>query len=88
MITQAMDTHPQAEAVQIALLQQATVGKRVAIMRSLSCTTIELSRRAIQRANPDFSSLDTNLAFIACHYSVELAEKVRCYLEARHDSAF
>lgn len=83
MITQSIDTHPQAEAVQMALIREAPVAKRLAVMQSLSQTTIYLSRRAIQRANPTFSQLELNLAFVAYHYGEELANQLCHYLEQK-----
>lgn len=84
MITQSIDTHPRAEEIQVLLLRQATVAKRLAVMRSLSRTTIYLSRRAIQRANPTYSQLEVGLAFVAYHYGEELAKRVSQYLEQRN----
>lgn len=87
MITQSIDTHPRAEEVQILLLRQATVTRRLAVMRSLSRTTIHLSRRAIHRANPTCSQLELDLAFVAYHYGEELAIRLSQYLEQRdHES--
>ena len=76
MIVQTRDTHSQAEEIQVKLLRQASIAKRLAIMRSLSRTTIQLSRRAIHRANPTYSQLDVNLAFVAYHYGEELAQSL------------
>ncbi len=84
MIAQSIDTHPGAEEMQILLLRQATVARRLAVMRSLSRTTIQLSRRAIRRANPTYSQLEVNLAFVAYHYGEELAKRLRQYLEQRN----
>lgn len=84
MIVQSRDTHPQAEKVQIMLLRQASMAERFALMASLSETSIQLSRRAIQRANPTYSELEVNLAFVAYHYGEDLAERVRQYLEQRN----
>lgn len=83
MITQSVDTHPKAEEIQVSLLRQATVAKRLAVMRSLSRTTIQLSRRAIRRANPSYSQLEVKLVFVACHYGEELARRLRQYLEEK-----
>ncbi|MEA3309520.1 MAG: hypothetical protein U9Q70_08430 [Chloroflexota bacterium] len=82
--TQSCDTHPSAEEVQVSLLRQATVSKRLSLMYSLSQTTIQLSRRAISRANPTYSQLEVKLAFVAYHYNEELARRVRQYLERRN----
>jgi len=83
MLAQAKDTHPKAEEIQIMLLRQASIAKRVAVMRSLSRTTIQLSRRAIHRANPKYTQLEVNLAFVAYHYGEEMAQRLRRYLERR-----
>lgn len=84
MSTQSVDTHPKAEQVQISLLRQATVAKRLAVMCSLSQITIQLSRRAIRRANPTYSQLEVKLAFVAYHYGEELARRLRHYLEQKN----
>ena len=84
MIVQSRDTHPQAEEVQLKLLRQASIAERFALMASLSETAIQLSRRAIQRANPTYSELEVNLAFVAYHYGEDLAERIRKYLEQRN----
>lgn len=85
--TQSTDTHPKAEEMQVWLLRQATVAKRLAVMRSLSRTTIQLSRRAIRRANPTYSQLEVKLAFVAYHYGEELADRLRQYLEQRNHAS-
>jgi hypothetical protein len=41
-------------------------------MASLAETAIQLSRRAIQRANPTYSELEVNLAFVTYHYGEDL----------------
>ncbi|MCB0212361.1 MAG: hypothetical protein KDJ52_23670 [Anaerolineae bacterium] len=87
MATQSFDTRPSAEAIQLELVRSATVAKRLSIMRSLSQTTIQLSRRAIQRANPTLSERDIDLIFVTYHYGAELAERLRYYLDQRHDEA-
>jgi len=81
MISQSPDTAPQAEQVQIRLIRESSVSKRVSKVRSLSQTTIFLSRRAIQRTNPFLSEREVDLAFVASHYGENLAERLRLYLE-------
>ena len=83
MRTQSIDTHPRAEEIQILLLRQATVARRLSVMHSLSRTMSQLSRRAIHRANPAYSQLEVNLAFVAYHYGEELANQLSQYLERR-----
>ena len=81
MVTQSVDTCPKAEQVQISLLCQATVAKRLTIMCSLSRTTINLARRAIQRVHPSYSQTELDLAFVAYHYGTEMADRLSRYLE-------
>jgi hypothetical protein len=81
MISQSPDTCPQAEKVQIKLIRESSVSKRVSKVRSLSQTTLYLSRRAIQRTNPFMSKREVDLAFVANHYGENLADSLRLYLE-------
>ena len=81
MITQSPDTALQAERVQIELIRKSSVSKRVSKIRSLSQTTMYLSRRAIQRTNPSLSEREVELAFVANHYGEKLAERLRLYME-------
>jgi len=83
MVPQSIDTHPAIEELQISLLSQATVARRFAIMCSLSQTTIYLSRRAIRRANPTFNQQELDVAFVELHYGIELANRLRLYLQQR-----
>jgi len=83
MRTQSRDTSPEAERVQIELLRKATVAQRFSLVRSLSSRAIQLSRRAIRRANPDASEEDLKLIFIELNYGKDLAERVRMDLARR-----
>ena len=76
---QPSDTHPEAERVQLELLRQAGVARRLDLTRSISATAIELSRRAIARANPALSVRDLDLLFVEYHYGADLAERLRNY---------
>lgn len=80
MRTQSADTNPKVEKFQISLIRQASIAKRIARMRSLSQTVVQLSRRAIMRANPDLSEQELNLIFVSYHYGTELADRLRKYL--------
>ena len=77
------DTHPEAESVQIDLLRKASPARRLSVVRSLSRTTIELSRRAIRRRMPAASETELALAFVELHYGRELAQRLELYLAAR-----
>ena len=81
MISQSPDTTPAAEKVQIELIRKSSVSRRVSTVRSLSQTTMYLSRRAIQRSNPYLSEREVDLAFVANHYGENLAERLRLYME-------
>jgi len=80
MVTQSVDTNPEVEKFQISLLRKASVAKRFALMQSLTSTTIQLSKRAIARANPGLSKRELDLLFVKYHYGNKLAEQLRFYL--------
>ena len=77
------DTEPSAERVQLGLLRRASVARRVALTRSLSCTTMQLSRRAIEEANPTATAEELAVRLVAICYGRALAEELRRYLQAR-----
>lgn len=80
MISQSPDTALQAERVQIELIRESSVSRRISRVRSLSQTAIYLSRRAIQRTSPSLSKRELDLAFVANHYGEKLAERLRLYM--------
>ena len=77
------DTHPDIAKLQISMLRNASVAKRISIMRSLSETTMKLSRRAIKRANPDLDETELQLKWVSHHYGEKLADSLREYLKKR-----
>lgn len=77
------DTDPRAERVQLDLLRGASVARRAALARSLSCTTLQLTRRAIQETNPMASADELAVRFVAVCYGPALADGLRRHLEAR-----
>ncbi len=83
MITQSLDTHPKIEELQIALIRSTSIAKRISIVRSLSESTIQLSRRAIMRANPHVDKKELDLKFISYHYGEKLAGLLREYLKTK-----
>jgi hypothetical protein len=83
MSTQLSDTHAQAEEFQISLIRRASVAERLLRTRSLSRTVIQLSRRAILRANPKLSEQERDLIFVAHCYGNELAERLREYVNRK-----
>jgi hypothetical protein len=74
------DTSPEADAIQIKMLQKASTVRRFTRARSLSSTVIQLSRRAIKRNRPGISDRAVKLEFISLHYGKALAEQVDRYL--------
>ena len=83
MITQSLDTHPKIEELQIALIRSSSIAKRISIVCSLSESTIQLSRRAIMRANPHVDKKELDLKFISYHYGEKLAGLLREYLKTK-----
>ena len=68
------------DGVQVALLREATVARRVGLVRSLSDTTMSLAWRAIRSAHPNAGEREVALAFVAIHYGQDLADRLRAYL--------
>ena len=83
MLTQSSDTSQNVEKFQISLIRKASVAERASRIRSLSETVIQLSRRAIRRANPGLSQQELNLIFVANHYGSDLANRLQNYLNKK-----
>lgn len=83
MMPQSTDTHPDAENIQISLIRKATIANRISRTRSFSQSIIQLSRKAIKRANPKLNERELILTFIAYHYGTELADRLREYLDKK-----
>jgi hypothetical protein len=83
MKTQSIDTHPQIEQIQISLLKKQSIAEKFAQVCSLSQTTIQLSKRAIARANHNIDDRQVNLLFISYQYGKDLAVRVDEYLNRR-----
>ncbi len=76
--TQSADTTEEAERVQMAMLRGASVAKRAQRMNALSCFVIEASRRAIERAHPEWSRREVLLFWVRQHYGEEVGEALAC----------
>ncbi len=85
MQTGISDTNSKAEEFLYSLMRNAGAAEKMSRIRSLSESIILLSRRAIRRANPDFSDQEVNNAFVELHYGEELAGKLLEYLRNRDD---
>ena len=81
MKTQSIDTNEQSEKVLISILKKESASKKLSQVFSLSRMAIQLSKRAIRRANPSLNSNEINLLFIELHYGKDLANKVKQYLD-------
>ncbi|NOZ62605.1 MAG: hypothetical protein GXO74_13120 [Calditrichaeota bacterium] len=81
MKTQSIDTHPEAEKVQIELLRKMSFSDKFYLVMKLSETAMKLSKRAIARANKDLNEEQVNLLFIEYHYGKDLADRVRKAME-------
>lgn len=80
MKTQSIDTRLEAESVLISLYRKASTAKKFSQIRSLSQTTIQLSRRAIARANKDLTDKQIDIIFVSNHYGKEIATNLENYL--------
>lgn len=87
MKTQSIDTHIQAEQFQVALLRQKSTAAKFSQIRSLSKSTIQLSKRAIFRANKGMSEQELNLLFINLHYGPDLANRVKTYMNQKYGNS-
>jgi hypothetical protein len=81
------DTHPEAEKVQLELIRQASVARRISLMRSLTAFLVELSRQGIAQANPGMSEQEINLRWAEINYGEQLAGEIREYMKrGSHDA--
>jgi hypothetical protein len=73
MKTQSADTHPVAESNLTELLRRKRPAEKMNQVRSLSGMAIQLSKRAIARANPGLGTQQLDLLFIRLHYGEPLS---------------
>jgi hypothetical protein len=71
------DTHPAAERAQINALQRMSVGRRMALMRTMTGNAYELGMRALRRARPHATQTELLLWFVELNYGEALASKLR-----------
>ena len=72
-----IDTSAEADRVQFELLRRATPARRATLARSLSTTTMQLTRRALRKQRPEATEPEIDLAFVELCYGRELAERLR-----------
>ncbi|MCH8127953.1 hypothetical protein IIC38_18685 [candidate division KSB1 bacterium] len=85
MRTQSSDTHPEVERILIDLTRKVTVAEKFSQVRELSNMAMQLSRRAIARANPGLSENEVDLLFVKYHYGDDVANRLKNHLEKRQD---
>ena len=85
MKTQSIDTYTETERVLISLIRKESLSKKLSQILSLSQTTIQLSKRAITRANKNLDVYQIKLLFINYHYGKDLAERVKKYIDKGHN---
>ena len=89
MKTQSPGTNESAERALIGLIRKASFATKVSQIRSLSQTAIQLSKRAIARANNGLSERQVDVLFVAYHYGEDLASNLEKYLSRNepHENA-
>lgn len=83
MQARSADTDPEAERVQIDLLRQAGVARRVQMALELSAQVIGLARRAVRRSRQRATEEEAALRFVELHYGRELATGLQSRLDAQ-----
>ncbi len=87
MNTQSIDTTLESEKIQISLLRDKSFAAKFALIRSLSQSTIQLSKRAIARANKELDDDQVNAVFIHLHYGEELARRFKRRIDKKHENS-
>ncbi len=75
------DTNPKVESILIEMISKLTVSQRLAKTLSFSSAVLNLSKRAIYRANPGKSKSELDLIFVRHHYGDDLADKLKLFLQ-------
>jgi len=57
------------------LLRAAGIGRRFALARSLSATTIAMARDAIRSRHPEWTEREVLYEFVRVHYGAKLADE-------------
>ncbi|HQY19276.1 MAG TPA: hypothetical protein PK294_10610 [Ignavibacteria bacterium] len=87
MKTQSKDTSPEFEKILIEKLRKKSTAENLRTALSLSSLTIQLSKRAILRANPGKSKRALDLIFVEAHYGKKHADKLEEYLNKIGDES-
>jgi hypothetical protein len=84
MKTQSIDTNSDIEKIQISLTREKDVSEKLRQICSLSQVAMQLSKRAIARANRNLGEDQIRFLFIKYHYGKELAQRVEKYIKKRN----
>ncbi|MBD3385325.1 hypothetical protein GF407_10420 [candidate division KSB1 bacterium] len=87
MNSQSIDTNVKTEQKLISLLREKSTAQKFAMIRSLSQSTVMLSKRAIVRANQGIDDDQINIIFIDLHYGSELARQYKRNIDKKHENA-
>jgi len=85
MASSTNDTNPGAARIQIQLLRQAGLIRRVAMADEMTAFALESAHMAMQRRHPQASTQELALLLCEQRYGTELAFKVRAALMAREE---
>lgn len=77
------DTNDAMMRAQVALLRAAGDARRATLMRSLSRTVVDLSRRALADRAQRADAGEVALRWAGLHYGADIEARVRAYLAAR-----
>jgi hypothetical protein len=86
MATLPTDTSRAAEYVQIALLRQAGMARRVDLAAEMTQFAIDGACGALRRRYPEASEIDIPVRFVEQHYGSALSAHVRLALTAQADA--
>lgn len=81
MKTRSLDTHPDAEKIEISLLKQAGISERLRRTFAMSSWVLWLGKQAISKAHPRWNKRKVDLFFVEVHYGKTLASKLQEYFE-------
>lgn len=88
MRTQSMDTSPEAERVQIALIRKAPLTKRFGLARSLTKTITWANLQETRKSHPNASEEEIALIFATYNYGQVLADGLHAALHERTPKVF
>jgi hypothetical protein len=77
------DTSKDIQRLQIELSRKSSPAEKIAQVRRMTDFVVRLSRRAIERANPEFSREEIDLRWVEINYGPKLAAELRDDLRCR-----